>query len=87
MRNIYGNFGLFFETALVAILLYVPLLNRILFTRSIPLPHFAIPSFSFFAVIMMYDEMRKLMVRLGMRRNEKTGAVKLHGWFAQNTYY
>lgn len=87
MKNIYGNFGLFFETALVAFLLYVPFCNRVLFTRAIPVPQFALPSFSFFALIIMYDEMRKLMVREGMRRNEQTGAVKLTGWFAQNTYY
>jgi len=69
MRNIYGNFGLFFETALVAFLLYVPFCNKVLFTRAIPIPHFALPSFSFYAVIIIYDEMRKLLVRLGMKKN------------------
>merc|ERR1712091_750399 len=46
MVNNFGNFGLFFETALVAILCYVPFLNVALGTRQICFPHFAVPSFS-----------------------------------------
>lgn len=87
MRNTMGNFGLVFETVLVAVLLYVPFLNKPLTTRPIALPHFAIPSFSFYAMIITYDEMRKLLVRQGMKRDEITLKIKLTGWFAQNTYY
>merc|ERR1712151_1025374 len=79
MINKMGNFGLFFETALVAILLYVPFLNPALGTRQIPFAHFAVPSFSF------YCELRKLWLRDGMVR--ENGRLKLKGWIVQNTYY
>jgi len=39
MVNTFGNFGLFFETALVAVLCYVPPLNVALGTRAIAFPH------------------------------------------------
>jgi len=85
MSNSFGNFGLFSETALVAILLYVPFLNVALGTRQIPFPHFAVPSFSFFVAIFFYDELRKIWLRNGMVR--ESGKLKLKGWIVQNTYY
>jgi len=85
MVNTMGNFGLFFETALVAILLYVPALNIALGTRQIPPAHFAVPSFSFFTVIFFYDELRKIWLRDGMVR--VAGRLKLVGWITRNTYY
>lgn len=91
MINKFGNFGLFFETALVAALSYVPAFNIGLGTRHVASPHFAIPSFSFFAVIMFYDEFRKNMLRAGMATeiDPKTGLERKRyvGWIAQNTYY
>ena len=85
MTNTMGNFGLVFETVLVAILLYVPFLNFALGTRQIPFHHFLVPSFSFFCAITFYDELRKLWLRQGMVREE--GKLKLKGWIVQNTYY
>merc|ERR1712167_481319 len=85
MINHFGNFGLFFETALVAILLYVPFLNVALGTRPIPFAHFAVPSFSFFVAIFFYDELRKIWLRNGMTRGQ--GSSSLTGWIVQNTYY
>jgi len=85
MINTMGNFGLFFETALVALLLYVPFLNIALGTRQIPFAHFAVPSFSFYIAIFFYDELRKLWLRSGMVREQ--GRLKLKGWIVQNTYY
>jgi len=84
-----GNmiFGLFFETALVAILSYVAFLNLVLGTRSVALPHFGVPSFSFFTVIVFYDELRKIYVRAGMKRERGSNRVKLQGWVVRNTYY
>jgi sodium/potassium-transporting ATPase subunit alpha len=78
MVNHFGNFGLFFETALVAILLYVPPLNVALGTRMIAFPHFAVPSFSFFTAIFFYDELRKIWLRNGMVRVD--GRLRLKGW-------
>jgi len=85
MINTMGNFGLFFETALVALLLYVPPFNVALGTRQIPFAHFAVPSFSFYIAIFFYDELRKLWLRSGMVRDQ--GRLKLKGWVVQNTYY
>jgi sodium/potassium-transporting ATPase subunit alpha len=85
MVNNFGNFGLFFETALVAFLCYVPPLNVALGTRMIAFPHFAVPSFSFFVAIFFYDEVRKIWLRHGMVRED--GRLRLKGWIVQNTYY
>jgi sodium/potassium-transporting ATPase subunit alpha len=79
MVNSFGNFGLFFETALVAVLLYVPFLNIGLGTRQIAFPHFAVPSFSFYVAIFFYDELRKIWLRNGMVRSAD-GKLKLDGW-------
>merc|ERR1712054_181384 len=85
MINKMGNFGLFFETALVACLLYLPFLNVALGTSQIPFAYFAVPSFSFYCAIFFYDELRKLWLRSGMVREQ--GRLKLKGWIVQNTYY
>jgi len=85
MKNTMGNFGLFFETALVAILCYVPFLQVALGTRAIAFPHFGVPSFSFYCAIFFYDEWRKIWLRHGMAREE--GKLRLKGWIVQNTYY
>jgi len=73
-----GNFGIFSETFLVACLCYVPWLNVGLGTRMIAFPHFLVPSFSFFVMIFLYDELRKIWLRQGMVREE--GRLKLRGW-------
>merc|ERR1712160_27136 len=86
MINGRANFGLFFETSLVAILCYVPFLNAPLGTRQIAFPHFAIPSFSFFCVIMAYDELRKIYLRNGIVKSHR-GRAKYAGWVVRNTYY
>jgi len=78
MVNTFGNFGLFFETALVAFILYVPPLNVALGTRMIAFPHFAVPSFTFFTAIFFYDELRKIWLRNGMKRED--GRLRLKGW-------
>jgi len=85
MVNMFGNFGLFSETALVAILCYVPPFNVALGTRMIAFPHFLVPSFSFFTAIFLYDEVRKIWLRQGMKRED--GRLRLRGWVVQNTYY
>jgi hypothetical protein len=87
MLNNNSNFALFFETALVALLSYFWVLNLVLGTRMIAFPHFAIPSFSCFAVIMFYDECRKIFVRRGMVFSKTTGRIKFDGWVTRNTYY
>jgi len=91
MINHFGTFGLFFETALVAGISYIDALCVGLGTRHVASPHFAIPSFSFFAMIIFYDETRKNLVRAGtiIEKDPKTGLEtrKYVGWTSQNTYY
>lgn len=87
MVNNNANFALFFETALTVILCYVPFLNTVLGTRMIAFPHFAVPSFSFFMVIIFYDETRKVFLREGMTFSKSTGRIKFEGWIVRNTYY
>ena len=87
MINNNANFALFFETALVAILCYVPFLNTVLGTRMIAFPHFGIPAMSFFMVIIFYDETRKVFLRNGMVPSPTTGRIKFEGWITRNTYY
>merc|ERR1712060_833335 len=59
MINNNANFALFFETALVAILCYVPFLNTVLGTRMIAFPHFGIPAMSFFMVIIFMTRLER----------------------------
>jgi sodium/potassium-transporting ATPase subunit alpha len=80
MINGFGNFGLFFETALVAGLCYIPFLNVALGTRQIPFPHFMVPSFTYYACIFFYDELRKTWLRAGIVRVD--GKLRLRGWIA-----
>lgn len=91
MYNHFGNFGIFSETALVALLSYLPWLNIPFGTRHVASPHFAVPSFSFFALILFYDEMRKNFIRGGTESvtDKETNLTikKYTGWFARNTYY
>lgn len=71
MINGMGNFGLFFEFALVALLLYIPPFNLALGTRPIAPEHFAVPTFSFYISIFFYDEIRKIFIRRGMLEKDK----------------
>lgn len=82
MVNWIMDFGLFFETFLVAFLCYVPWLNIPLGTRMLASPHFAIPSFPFFTVIFFYDECRKMILRSGISEEGR-----YTGWVIRNTYY
>lgn len=87
MVNNRAIFGLFFETTLVAILCYVPFLNVPLGTRQIAIPHFAVPSFSFFVIIMTYDELRKIFLRDGTKVSKYDRRAKYDGWVVRNTFY
>lgn len=82
MKNKVLNFGLVFETVLVAFLCYFKWINLPLGTRMIAPQHFAVPSFPYFTVIFFYDEGRKMLLRAG---TDKEGKPK--GWIIRNTYY
>ena len=56
------NFGLFFETALGCLLIYVPVFNDGLFTRPIHILHWC-PGIPWSIMIFAYDEVRKYIIR------------------------
>merc|ERR1712066_988245 len=75
MTNMFMNFGLFFETALAAILSYTPGMDKGL--RMYPLKiNWWFPALPFSVVIFIYDELRKFL----LRRNPG-------GWIEKETYY
>jgi sodium/potassium-transporting ATPase subunit alpha len=76
MKNNVLNFGLFFETALGALLCYIPPLNYALNTRPIRFEHWCC-AMPFSAIILTYDEVRKYFLRKNNNDN----------WVYRNTYY
>merc|ERR1712088_1246073 len=75
MKNMFMNFGLFFETALACILSYTPGMDKGL--RMYPLKiNWWLPAMPFSLLIWCYDETRKFL----LRRNPG-------GWIESETYY
>jgi len=87
MWNRNANHALLSETLLCLFLCYFKWINAGLGTRMIAFPHFAIPSVSFFMIIIFYDETRKVFLRKGMEFSRSTGRIKMKGWVVRNTYY
>jgi hypothetical protein len=65
---------------------YLPFLNVGFWSRSVAFPHFLVAGFPWFAWIILWDELRKMFVRQGLRRLPG-GIMKYDGWWAQNTFY
>ena len=80
-----ANFGMIFETLLVIFISYITPLQIGLGTRAVASPHFAIPCFTYFALEVTYDEVRKIYVRKGMVNINNNIVYK--GWLARNTIY
>jgi sodium/potassium-transporting ATPase subunit alpha len=87
MINNQANFGLFFETVLIVIIVYVPWIGQVLGTRMLAFPHFMAPALAWFCIIVFYDEVRKIHARRGTRKDEKTGVMMYDGWIARNTLW
>ena len=80
-----ANFGLAFETVLVIALTYIHGLNIGLGTRQLASPHFAIPGFMYFCALFWVDQLRKVMIRNGIK---KIGhKIRYDGFLAQNQIY
>ena len=86
LGNTQANIALFFETALIILISYIPALELGLGTRGVACPHFAVPCFSFYAILFFYDEVRKIYLRKGIDKSE-AGKIKYVGWIARNTYW
>lgn len=87
MTNHVLNFGLFFETALGALLVYVPPLNLVFKTRPMRVEHWFI-AMPFCVVILMYDELRKYLLRKpDPKENPEARDTYEKNWVYRNTYY
>jgi hypothetical protein len=85
LGNWYANYSLLFEAGVAIILTYVKGFNIGFLTRPLAFPHFAIPAMSYYVIIMLYDEIRKIFLRRGIVRPK--GKILFPGWIARNTYY
>eukprot|EP01095_Lingulamoeba_sp_RSL-Kostka_P006425 TRINITY_DN2011_c0_g1_i1.p1 TRINITY_DN2011_c0_g1~~TRINITY_DN2011_c0_g1_i1.p1 ORF type:complete len:1031 (-),score=418.97 TRINITY_DN2011_c0_g1_i1:329-3421(-) len=75
LRNKMLNFGLFSETLLALVIMYLPFLDIALGTRPLSPRHW-LPALPFSLYILCYDEMRKFWIRSNPS-----------GWVFTNTYY
>ena len=89
LSNHWGNLSFLFELAIGLIIVYIPFIQRAISTRPVAIPHFMIPAFTFGILILLYDEIRKLFVRRGIKRTSTPEGtiIKYDGWVARNTYY
>ena len=62
LGNNFMNFGLVFETVLGCLLIYLPFLNTVFGTRPLHILHW-FPGVPFSILILVYDEVRKLLMR------------------------
>ena len=86
----WGNLSFIFEFLVGLFLVYVPFMQTAISTRPVAIPHFMIPAFTYTILILVYDEMRKLLVRRGINRTMdpvKGTLIRYDGWTARNTYY
>jgi len=96
MRNNMLTFGLFFETAVGALLCYIPPFNSAFATRPIYFVHWCAP-LPFAIFIIIYDELRKLSMRnlsVNFKWLEPKTWIKSaqegdqpKNWVWRNTYY
>lgn len=79
------TFGIFVEVAIGVITSYVYWIGIGIGTRPVAQPHFMVPAFTYFFLILLYDEVRKVFLRRGIHKEK--GKVKIKGWIARNTFY
>jgi len=63
INNFWANVSFLFEFLLGLFLVYVPFMQIAISTRPIAIPHFMIPAVTYSIMILLYDEIRKLLVR------------------------
>lgn len=78
--------GFLCELVVAILICYVKPIEIGLGGRRIATPHFGIPAMSYFMIMILYDETRKVLVREGIDRSIK-GKVRYPGWMARNTIY
>jgi hypothetical protein len=78
--------GIFIETACGIITSYIYQIGIGIYTRAVAPAHFVVPSMAYFAIILFYDETRKVFLRRGIDKSVK-GKVVFRGWITRNTFY
>jgi len=60
---------------------YLPFINIAFASRTVAFPHFFVAAFPWFTWLLLFDEIRKLYVRRGLKR--MPGGILLYdSWFA-----
>jgi hypothetical protein len=81
-----SNYAILSEIALMVMISYVRPFEVGLGTRASASPHFFIPTFSYYLIYFLWDEVRKVGVRAGTDRSIP-GKIKFTNWIARNTFW
>ena len=84
--NNVASYALLSEIALIVLISYVEPLELGLGTRACASPHFFVPTFSYFLFYFVWDETRKIFVRLGTD-NSTPGKVRYTNWVSRHTFW
>ena len=82
LKNFFMTFGWVSEIALCFCLAYVLPINHVFGTRDLILPHFFLPGVPNALLMLVWDEVRKYLIR-----NWPTDDIKFPNWFERNTCY
>jgi len=75
------NSGWIYSFCLMILIQYLPFINIAFASRTVAFPHFFVAAFPWFTYIILFDEIRKLFVRKGLKRMPG-GGLRYDGWFA-----
>jgi sodium/potassium-transporting ATPase subunit alpha len=87
VSNHYANFSFLIEIGFACLLLYVYEICDALNTREIASPHFIVPGMHYFAAMFFFDEVRKIYIRKGIKKDPETKRSSYKGWLARNVLY
>jgi sodium/potassium-transporting ATPase subunit alpha len=86
LRNVVSMYGVLFETLLGIFVAFTPGVDLALGGRRVHFLHFFIPGFPFFMLVIVYDELRKWVIRYQTDKNKRLGIEK-KGWMEEKTLY
>ena len=62
------NFGFLWSFGIMILINYLPFINIAFASRSVAFPHFFVAAFPWFTYLLLFDELRKLFVRRGLKK-------------------
>ena len=86
LRNKVSWFGLFSESVVCLLLGFVPKFGTALGGRPLQFIHWFFPGFPVFILILLYEEIRKLIIRRQRKSSSRLGLDR-KGWVEENTVY